>query len=240
MQQLLQALDWLKEWQFLVGSMIVLLAGAITVHAINRHIRRRDFEVEDGRRRLVRSLRASLPDDLEVICSYARRCADTARQAVTFINATEEGRQDPSSTRRKYGRRCPILPAHVLANLKVLIENLDHANADQFADLVECYHIQHARLAAAVNNFSRLRLDEIMVPKDINFNPVFKHTLELYLRTKDILPFARGETKKIVVAFGTPEVLTALKELNIDPVISPEAREHCVRFLSGDKAEIRG
>jgi hypothetical protein len=238
MPQVFEALDWLKEWQFLVGSMIILLAGAITVHAINRQVRSRDVEVEDGRRRVVRSLRASLPDDLEMVCSYARQSADTARQAVMFINAKEQGRQEPG--RAKYRRRCPSVPPHVLANLKVLIENLDHANAEHFADLVQCYNKQHARLTAAVNNFSQLRVDAVTVPRDINFNPVFKHTLELYLRAKDMLPFARGEAEEILVAFRTPDVLSALRELQIDPVISPETREHCVRFLSGERVAFRG
>jgi hypothetical protein len=239
MQQLLEALDWVKEWQFLVGSMILLLAGAITVHAINRQVRRRALEIEDSRRRVVRSLRASLPDDLEVVCSYARQSANAARRAVKFINAKENGRQEQGAWRDDHSRRCPSVPPYVLANLKVLMENLDRTNAEQFADLVQCYHVQHVRLATAVNNLSQLRSDGVTVPKDINFNPVFKHTLELYMRAKDMLPFARGEAEEILVAFRTPEVLRALKELNIDPVISPEAREHCVRFLSRENIAVR-
>jgi hypothetical protein len=223
-------IDWLKEWQFLIGSMIILFAGAITAQRINQQIKKRDLETEDRRRRLVRALRASLPDDLEAIGSYIRRSADASRRAVMFISAKEEGRHD--GTKRKYRRNCPTLPSHVLENLKVLIENLDQANARQLAGLVESYHIQHERLAAALNNFSRLRLDNISVPAEINFNPVFKHTLELYLRTKAVLPFARGETDQVSVSFGSPQVLDALKDLEIDPVMSPEAREHCVRFLS--------
>jgi hypothetical protein len=237
MQQLLESLNWVKEWQFLLGTMIVLLAGAITVHAINRQVRRRDIEIEDGRRRVVRSLQASLPDDLEVVCSYARQSANAARRAVKFISAKEEGREELRGV--KYPRRCPSVPPHVLSNLKMLIENLDHDNAEQFTDLVQCYHVQHSRLAAAVNNFTQLRHDAVTIPTDINFNPVFKHTLELYLRAKDMLPFARGEAKEILVAFRTPDILSALKELNIDPVISPEAREHCVRFLSAENVTVR-
>jgi hypothetical protein len=117
MQPWLEFLDWLREWQFLVGSGIVLLAAALTVRAINRQIKQRHFEIEDRRNRLVQALRTSL-----------------------------------------------------------------------------------------------------------------------HLRTKETLPFARGEAEKVVIAFGPPKVLAALKELDIDSVISPEAREHCVRFLSGEKA----
>lgn len=233
MQQVVDGLGWLREWQFLVASMIVLLAGAITVRAINRQIKQRQFEVADGRQRLLRTLRANLPDDLDRLSAYARRSADAAREAVIFLTRKEEGREDQAPKRRKR----PTLPAHVLRNLKGLIENLDPDNADQLADLLECYHLQHARVVSAINNFRQLKMNGIEVPRDINFNPVFKHTLELYLRTKDILPFARGETEKIVISFGPPQVLAALRELNIESVISPEAREYCVQFLSGEKAQ---
>jgi hypothetical protein len=236
MQPWLEFLDWLREWQFLVGSGIVLLAAALTVRAINRQIKQRHFEIEDRRNRLVQALRTSLPDDLERLRAYSRRSADAAREAVMFITNQESGREDLNLQRRGYRGKHPTLPAHVLSNLKMLIENLDADNARQFVDLVECYHIQHAQLVTAINSFKHMRMNAILFPKDLNFNPVFKQTLELYLRTKETLPFARGEAEKVVIAFGPPKVLAALKELDIDSVISPEAREHCVRFLSGEKA----
>ena len=55
-----------------------------------------------------------------------------------------------------------------------------------------------------------------------------------------MLQFARRETEKIPGAFSTAEVLDALRVLNIDHVISPEAREYCLRFLSDKKVENQG
>jgi len=46
---------WLKDWQFLVGSLIALIAGMITVRAINHQIRERRVESEEQRQRLVRA-----------------------------------------------------------------------------------------------------------------------------------------------------------------------------------------
>jgi hypothetical protein len=232
---------WLKEWQFLVGSLIALLAAAITVNAINRQLRTQGFEAEDARRRLVRAYRASMPEDLDAIFSYALRSSAVAREAVLTLNAKEEGQQFPSTGRRENRLRCPTLPTRVPANLKGLLENLDHANAESISDLLGCYHIQHARLAGALENFNQSSLGIITASKNpVNFNPVFKSTLELYLRAKDMLQFARRETEKIPGAFSTAEVLDALRVLNIDHVISPEAREYCLRFLSDKKVENQG
>ena len=165
-----------------------------------------------------------MPGDLHAICSYARRSAEVGRDALLFINADEEEQQSPSTKGRQTKLRCPALPTSVPLNLKALIENLD--------DLVKCYHSQHARLAGVLQNLNHSRPSTISASKTINLNSVFKDTLELYLRAKGMLQFARGESENIASAFNTSEVLNALQVLNIDHVISPEAREYCLRFLS--------
>ena len=169
-------------------------------------------------------------------CAYARRSADVGREAAQIISADEEGRQRMRQTKL----RCPSLPLYVLSNLKALVENLDNNLGEQVADLVKCYYTQHARLVGALENLNRSSVSTITVSKAINLNPVFKDTLELYLRTKGMMQFARGKTENIADVFDTSEVLNALRVLNIDPVISPEAREYCLRFLADEKAEIRG
>ena len=96
-------IGWLKEWQFLAGSLIVLFAGWITVNAINRQIREQRIEANEGRLRRVRASRASMPEDLHAICSYARRSAEVGREAVLIISANEEGQQIPSTKGAKTG-----------------------------------------------------------------------------------------------------------------------------------------
>jgi hypothetical protein len=123
------------------------------------------------------------------------------------------------------------LPTYVPANLKALIENLDDAAADQVVDLVKCYYAQRARLAAALENFNQTNPTTIPVSRAVNLNYVFKDTLELYLRANGMLPFARGDTEAIATTFDASEVLSALKLLNLDHVLSPEAREHCLQSL---------
>jgi hypothetical protein len=118
-----------------------------------------------------------------------------------------------------------------------LIEHLDHENAEKVADLVGCYYNQHARVTGALENFDQSNSGVITVSNNINLNPVFKNTLELYLRAKGMLEFARGETENISGTFDNSEILSALRRLNIEHVMSPEAREHCLRFLS---VEMRG
>jgi hypothetical protein len=119
--------------------------------------------------------------------------------------------------------------------LKGLVENLDDDDAEPIAELVVCYHTQHARLASALENFNQANLEKISIAKSINFNPVFQNTLELYLRAKSMLKLARGRTEEIPGTFGADEVLGALKALNIDHVMSPEAREYCLRLFSDKK-----
>lgn len=227
-----QLLGWLKEWQILAGSLIAVLAAAITVNAINRQIRLQSFEATEARRRRVQAFRASMPEDLQAICSYSLRSANVGRDALLIINADEDGREVPSSKGRQNRLKCPVLPTHVPANLKALIEHLDDPTAAQITDLVRCYYSQRAQLAGALENFNQSSPSTITVSKTINFNPVFKDTLELYLRAKGILPFAKGETENIVDVFGTAEILNAMKVLNIDYVMSPEAKEYCFRFLA--------
>jgi hypothetical protein len=250
MQQLFVAGDnWLHElqiflsmvfgwvnWQFLVGSLIVLLAGEITVNAINQQIGRQRLEFEDGRRRLARVYRASMLEDLDAICSYSRRSSEVAREAVLIIDAKEE-RQNSSTRQRRL--TCPTLPSLVLSNLKGLVETLDGANAEPIVDLLGCYHTQNARLAGALENFNQSDLSRITISKTINFNPIFESTLELYLRAKGMLKFARRRSEEIPARFSADEVVVAMKVLNIDHVMSPEAREYCLRVLSNDKREIR-
>ena len=220
---------WLKEWQFLVGGLIAVFAGAIIVNAINRQIKEQRLEVEERRRRLARAFRTSMPEDLQAICSYARRSAEVAREGVLIISAQDEGQQVVSS--RGKSNKCPALPTYLLVNLKALIEYLDETSAERVADLLGCYYTQHIRLSGALENFDRSSSDAITVSKKVNFNPVFKDTLELYLRAKGMLEFARGATEDISGPFDASDVVNALRELNIEHVISLEAREHCLRFL---------
>ena len=228
-------IGWLKEWQFLVGSLIAVFAGAITVNAINRQIREQRIELEERHRRRIRASRASMLEDLHAICSYSRRSAEVGREAMLIVNANEEGHQIPSTKGRQNKLRCPILPQYVLSNLKALVENLDHDRGEQLADLVKGYYTQHARLVGALENFNRSNPSTITVSKTLNFNPIFKDTLELYLRAKGMLQFARGKTENIADVFDAAEVLSAVKALNIDAVLSPEAREYCLRFLSQER-----
>ena len=218
---------WLKEWQFLSGTLVALVAAALTVNAINRQIRLQRLEADDRRRRLVRALRASMPEDLNGICSYTRRSAEVGREALLVIGAQEEGQGT-----RGHKLRCPTLPAYVLLNLKALTENLDHANAEQVADLLGCYYAQRARLISALENFDRSNSGTVSISRDVNLNSVFKNTLELYLRAEGMLKFAKGEVENITGAFDNNDVLNALKRLNLDHVLSPEAREYCLKFLS--------
>jgi hypothetical protein len=226
---------WIKEWQFLIASLFILLSAGIFIKAISRQIRLQEFKFEDRRRRLGEVYRASMPEDLDAVCSYALRSSQVAREAALIVDAKEAGTQNSSAKGRQRRLRCPILPALVLENLKGLVENLDDDDAEPIAELVVCYHTQHARLASALENFNQANLEKISIAKSINFNPVFQNTLELYLRAKSMLKLARGRTEEIPGTFGADEVLGALKALNIDHVMSPEAREYCLRLFSDKK-----
>jgi hypothetical protein len=236
MQILLSSVfGWVKEWQFLVGSLIVLLTGGMSVMVIDRQIRRQRLELEDRRQRLGRVYRASMPEDLDAICCYARESSEVAREAALILDANEAGKQNSSTGERQRRLMCPSLPTPVLANLKGLVETLDDTNAEPVADLMRCYHTQHSLLASMLENFNQFTKEKITISKSINFNPVFKNTLELYLRSRSMLAFSRRRTEEIPETFSADEVLGALKALNIDHVMSPEAREYCLRLLSDKK-----
>jgi hypothetical protein len=228
-------LSWIKEWQFLIASLFILLSAVISIKAISRQIRLQEFKFEDRRRRLGQVYRASMPEDLDAVCSYALRSSQVAREAALIVDAKEAGAQNSSAKGRQRRLRCPILPTLVLENLKGLVENLNDDDAGRIADLVACYHTQHARLASALENFNQANLEKITISKSVNFNPVFKSTLELYLRAKSILKFAKRRSEESHGTFGADEVLGALKALNIDHVMSPEVREYCLRLLSNKK-----
>jgi hypothetical protein len=222
------AINWLKEWQFLVGTIMILLAGTMMVRAINRQTRRLDLEAAEGRRRLVKALRVTMPDDLDAIRSYAGRSAAVARQAVLLMEKEEKSQVDSVEARKKR-LRCPTIPGNVLANIKDLIVSLDHNGADKLAELVACYYVQRHRLTSALQALETTPIGT-GTSKSMNFNPVFKSTLELYLRAMNMLPFARGETETIPETYDDHEILHGMQALNINDVMSPEAREHCLRF----------
>ena len=227
---------YIREWQFLIASLLILLSGAIFIKAIGRQIKLQEFKSEDRRQRLGRVYRASMPEDLDAICSYAIRSSQVMCEAALIVDAKEAGTLNSSEKGRQGRMRCPILPDRVLENLKGLVENLDADGAEPIAELVVCYHTQHAGLASALENLNQADLEKITSSKSINFNPVLKNTLELYLRAKSILKFARRRTEDIPGMFGPNEVLGALTALNIDHVMSPEGREYCLRLLSDKKS----
>jgi hypothetical protein len=164
-----------------------------------------------------------------VICSYARRSAEIARQAALLTDKDERPQVGPVNARKKR-LRCPTLPGNVLTNIRDLILNLDDNSAEKLAELLACYHIQRHRLADALQGLEPTSIGTVGASRSMNFNPVFKSTLELYLRTMNMLPFARGETERIPETFEGSEILHGMKALNIDGVMSPEARQHCLQF----------
>jgi hypothetical protein len=234
-QVFISALFYLiKDWQFIIASLLILLSVVIFVKTINRQIRLQGLKFEDRRQRLGRVYRASMPEDLDAICAYALRSSHVMREAALIVDAKEAGTQNsPKGHQRRL--RCPILPTLVLENLKGLVENLDEDDAEPIAELVVCYHTQHASLASALENFNQTNLEKISISKSINFNSIFKNTLELYLRARSILKFARRRTEEMPDTFDADDVLGALTALNIDNVMSPEAREYCLRLLSDKK-----
>jgi hypothetical protein len=226
---------FISEWQFLIASLLILLSAALFIKAISQQIRLQEFKFEDRRQRLGRVYRASMPEDLDAICDYALRSSHVMREAALILDAKEAGTQNSSAKGRQRRLRCPILPTLVLENLKGLVENLDEDDAEPIAELVVCYHTQHASLASALENFNQANIEKIYIAKSVNFNRVFKNTLELYLRAKSILKFARRRTEEMPDTFDADDVLGALTALNIDHVMSPEAREYCLRLLSDKK-----
>ena len=226
---------YIREWQIIIASLLILLSGAIFIKAIGRQIKLQEFKSEERRQRLGRVYRASMPEDLDAIGSYAIRSSQVMCEAALIVDAKEAGTLNSSAKGRQGRMRCPILPDRVLENLKGLVENLDDDGAEPIAELVVCYHTQHASLASALENFNQANIEKIYIAKSFNFNRVFKNTLELYLRAKSILKFARRRTEDIPGTFGANDVLGALTALNIDHVMSPEAREYCLRLLSDKK-----
>ena len=182
---------YIREWQFQIAGLLILLSGVIFIKAIDRQIKLQEFKSEDRRQRLGRVYRASMPEDLDAICSYAIRSSQVMCEAALIVDAKEAGTLNSSAKGRQGRMRCPILPDRVLENLNGLVENLDDDGAEPIAELVVCYHTQHAGLASALENLNQVDLEKITSSKSINFNPVFKNTLELYLRAKSIIKFER-------------------------------------------------
>src|SRR6187431_982147 len=93
---------YIREWQFQIASLLILLSGAIFIKAIsfikaiNRQIKLQEFKSEDRRQRLGRVYRASMPEDLDAICSYAIRSSEVMREAALIVDATEAGTHSPA------------------------------------------------------------------------------------------------------------------------------------------------
>jgi hypothetical protein len=221
-----ELIDWLKEWQLLVGSLIALCAAAITVSAINRQVRTARSEAIEKRQRRVCALLAGIPQDLNAVSVYARRSTEVARDALSLIDANEQGRDASTSKGRQSKLRCPTLPAHVPTDLVALIEGLDSANAKPLVKLLQCYYGQHTRLVNAVEDVHKKGGTSIN-----NLNMVLKDTLELYIRAASAMQFARGELDLISDRYDASDILNAMKILEVDQLLSPEAREHCLKSL---------
>ena len=85
---------WIKEWQFLIASLFILLSAGIFVKAIIRQIRLEEFKFEDRRRRLGQVYRASMPEDLDAVCSYTLR---SSQLPAMWCSTSRKTANDPAS-----------------------------------------------------------------------------------------------------------------------------------------------
>lgn len=211
-------LDWLYKWQTLTGAVIALAAAVLTVCVMHvntsRQLRAQAQADDESRKRRLRACRAVMPADLSAIVTYTEECGKVS--AEMFNAVRDDTSRDPVV--------CPQLPERVVANLQMLIEQLDTVEADALADMLACYQVQHARLSSLVETYNhphRFGRHTILTTDNVEFT--FEQTVELHLRAAGAFDFARRRGDAIKTPpYTAKEVASTLANLEIADVLTTD------------------
>ena len=208
----------LKDWQTLIGAGLALVVAVATILTMwsttNKQLKAQKNEAKKQRERRRLACRAVMPADLSTIVQYAEGCAELALKIREIVNTRAE-RQE---------LECPLLPERVIANLQMLIEQLEEENANAVAELLSCYQVQRARLNGLIETYNhpdRFGTWRLLTIDNVDFT--FEQTLELHLRATTAFDFARRKTDQIPVPrYAQETVENSLAALHLANVLPDE------------------
>lgn len=211
-------IECLNEWQTLVAGILAFLAAAATVGALWCQIRAEKLKHRDLLQRQLQATRAVLPADLSEICHYSTLCAQAIRGALQHFKEQAAPPSDLTS---------PVLPERVVGNLQRLIEHLNQQDADNVADMLCCYQVQHARFRGAVEEWSRPPTKGVTISYSrSNIEHLLPETVRLYLLAENMFDFSRRKADHV-------STLDALNNRDIDRVLN------ILGFAHGGEGELR-
>lgn len=153
--------QFLKDWQTLVGALLALFAAIWTIQVIRQQAADEKKRVQNQLNRKKMAARAHMPDALSGICAYAEGVGHYLTEQI------------PGE---------PEAPTSALADLKLAVEHIDDAAAARTFELLSFYQVQRARLEGARSRGRVFREDDLMY--DIVLLQAYVNSLFEYARNE--------------------------------------------------------
>lgn len=212
------------NFQALIAGVLAVIAGAGSVVAIYNQTRSHEAEARDRRERLVRAYRAGLTEDLAALAKYAEACARLAKRVLSRATPTMEELAGDVSL--------PELSPRIVANVRILIENLDSKGSDILGDIVACYQVQRSRLESNIDMLNPATELDLHTRGRIIFD--LTKTIELAMRAGQLFPYARREDEAITPpVFSTVAFDEALLNLGLFDLLDQKERQHLFTQVRG-------
>ncbi len=228
-------IDWAGRWQLLAAVLVAFVAVCIMVVGLWRRASSRPAsqreEQDDCQAHRLRAVRAKMSADLSAIIRYTEESINVSVRLLEGIRS-----QSIPWLREHIQRReltYPTLASCVVSNLQELIGLLDEKNARPIAELLRCFHTQHAQLAEKVAVYNQPEeggLTKVLTEHNVEY--AIKNTVELHLRAASMFDFAQGRNDHIRAQnFTSEDVWSVLVDLGVVDAISKEyEKELCRSF----------
>ncbi len=223
----------LGNWYALLGVIAAMLAAIAAILLIRWHSKEAQRTVKTRKVRGSRAFRAEMVEHLSRLESYAKDSFDVCVRALDEIKRNGEGEH---WVRARVA--CPELSARTAQRLRQPVLDMEPGLAEPIDELLRCYDGQRGRLAGLVELLNQPAAEDRMV-EEHHAEPPLIATIELYLRSTRLFPFARHQSDLIEpLELDYAAVSVVLIERGISDRLSPEGRE---RLLSrfGVSAEDR-
>jgi hypothetical protein len=183
-------LQWLKEWQTLVGAGLAIVAAWMSVAAIKAQIAQAERHETERRRRQFSASRAILPLTLSRLTEYAASCAEML--GVLYKRSQGEIFEPESIA----GLSMPKLPSDVISELKDFVNACDEREAEAVANILRHIQIQSARIQDLFYNIHSRKVLVLVV----NVENYIIDAARLHAMASSLFDFARGNSPAIANA----------------------------------------
>ena len=223
----------LGSWYALFGFIAALLVAVGAILLVHRQSHEAQKTAKTRRIRGSRAFRAEMIEHLSRLETYAKDSFEICARAL------DEAKRDSEEEYWVHLRvACPELKPRTEQRLRHPALDIEPDLAEPMNELVRCYDGQRERLAGLVDLLNQKPNPERVI-EEHHAEPPLLATLELYLRSTRLFPFARHQSDLIEpLEMDYAAVSVVLIECGIAGRLSPEGRE---RLLSrfGVSAEDR-